>query len=326
VWKLAVLLLVTACGDDSARHIIDSPKGLGPQVAPGIYVTTAASSILAFDLAATGDAAPFRTISGATTMLSLPIGLTVDHDGNIYAANRTGSAVTVYGPTASGDVAPIRILTATGMLSPQGLLRGPDDDLIISTCPGCGSSAGGDVGVYHFPRGSDTSDYSITGTATGFTVPSSPAIDFATNTLVVGNSFGGAIETFSTGQQGNVAPMGSFTPAGGGYNLQSLSLGTTTIAMTSPTTGIDFFARDATGTAAPLASIPASAFGLSYPGGIYIDTTVTPTLIYLIDYTGNAIHVLEMAGTEPNQTISAMHTIGGPATMLSSPLDIVVVH
>ncbi len=322
------MVLVGACGDDSARHIVDGSQGdgsgLGPQVAPGIYLTTAANSILAFSLDATGDAAPFRTIAGATTQLSLPIGVTVDHDGNIYVANRTGSNVTVYGATATGDVAPIRTLTATGMGSPEGMVRGPDDDIIVTTCPGCGQAAGGDVGVYHFPRGASTSDYAITGTTTGLTVPGSPSIDLATGALVIGNSFGGSVETFPATARGDVAPASSFTPAG--YNIQSVGLGNTTIAIAAPGHGVELFARDATGSDPPLASIDASMFGLVYPGGIYVDAAATPYTIYVADYSGNSIHVLEMAGTEPTLTIAAMRTITGPSTMLSQPLDIAVVH
>jgi hypothetical protein len=319
-----VVAVLAACGSDPTRHIGDGPADLGPQVAPGIYLTAANNTILAFHLDATGDAAPFRTIAGATTQLALPIGVTVDHDGNIYAANRTGSNVTVYGAAATGDVAPIRTLTATGMGSPEGMVRGPSDDIIVTTCPGCGQAAGGDVGIWHFPRGASESDYSIAGAMTGFTVPGSPSIDNATGTLVIGNSFGGSVETFPAGARGDVAPASSFTPAG--YNIQSIALGATTIAVVSPGHGIELFARDATGAAAPLASIDAASFGLVYPGGIYVDAAATPTVIYLADYSGNSIHVLEMAGTEPNLTIAAMRTITGPSTMLSGPLDIAVVH
>lgn len=326
-------MTVAACGDDGVRHIVDSPRGggsddgggeIGPQVAPGIYLTNATNSILAFDLDATGDAAPFRTIAGATTQLSLPIGVTVDHAGNIYVANRTGSNVTVYSGTATGDAAPIRTLTATGMGSPEGLVRGPTDDIIVTTCPDCGTSAGGDVGVWHFPRNSDTSDASISGASTGFTVPGSPAIDLSTRELVIGNSFGGTVDTFAADAKGNVAPSHSFTPAG--YNIQSVAFVLNTIAVTSPGHGIELFARDASGSAAPVGSIAASSFGLTYPGGIFFDTAVAPIKAYIVDYSGNAIHVLELSGTEPAFTIASMHTISGPSTMLSSPLDIAVVH
>ncbi|HEX7702959.1 MAG TPA: hypothetical protein VF403_19610 [Kofleriaceae bacterium] len=315
--------LFGACGDDSARHIVDSPLHQ-PQVAPGIYLTDINNSIIAFSLDATGDAAPFRTITGPTTMLSLPIGLTVDHDGDVYVANRTGSSVTVYGPTATGDVAPIRSLTATGMGSPEGLVRGANDDIYATTCPTCGNSAGGDIAIYHFPHGSTTSDYTIAGPATGLTAPSSPAIDAAGN-FYIANSFGGSISTFAPGATGEATPMYTFTPSAS-YNIQSMSVLTHSIAVTVPGTGIVLFDAQATGTASPIGTIDGATFSLGYPGGIFIDTSVTPTLIYVADFGAASIHVLEMAGTEPNLTVSAMHTIAGPTTTLSQPLDIVVVH
>ncbi|MFT3699997.1 MAG: hypothetical protein QM831_43030 [Kofleriaceae bacterium] len=327
--KGLVLIAVAACGgSDDSRHIKDAPGGgsdLGPQVAPGIYLTNAVNSVLAFDLDADGDTPPFRTIAGGTTQLSLPIGVTVDHAGNIYVANRTGSNLTVYGADASGDVAPIRTMTATGMGSPEGMIRGPDDDIIVTTCPSCGQSAGGDTGVWHFARGASTSDFSLTGSATGFGAPSSPAIDNATSTIVIGNSFGGAIETFTSGQQGNVAPTSSFVPAAG-YNIQSIALSSQSILVTSSGIGVDFYPRDAANGASPSGSIAAADIGLSYPGGIYFDDTSTPKRIYLADYSANAVFVLDLAGTEPNFTIQAKRKISGPSTMLNQPLDIAVVH
>lgn len=318
-----MIALLAACGDDDARHIVDSPVHQ-TQEAPGIYLTDANNSILAFALDATGDTAPFRTIAGATTMLSLPIGITVDHDGNVYVANRTGSSVTVYGPTATGDVAPIRTLTASGMGSPEGLVRGASDDIYATTCPSCGTSAGGDVGIYHFPHGATTSDYTIAGPATGLTAPASPAIDAAGN-FYIANAFGGSISTFAAGATGEATPVHTFMPSAS-YNIQSLSVLAHSIAVTVPGTGIVLFDALATGSPSPVGTIDGATFSLGYPGGIFIDTTVTPTLIYLADYGSASIHVLEMAGTEPNLTVAAMHTIVGPSTTLSQPLDIVVVH
>ena len=117
--------------------------------------------MLVFDITAIGDAAPVRTIAGANTGLGLPIGIAVDHRNNIFVADRTQSVVAVFATNANGNVAPVSTLTATNMLSPEGLALGPNEDVYASTCPGCGESAGGDVAIFHFPAGSMTSDFSI---------------------------------------------------------------------------------------------------------------------------------------------------------------------
>jgi len=67
-----------------------------------------------FAIDASGDAAPVHVIGGPSTGLSLPIGIVVDHQDDLYIANRTGASITVYPSTADGDVAPERTLTATG--------------------------------------------------------------------------------------------------------------------------------------------------------------------------------------------------------------------
>ena len=124
---------------------------------------------------------------------------------------------------------------------------------------------------------------------------------------------------------GDVAPVRAFTPSAS-YNIQSLSLGATTIALSAPGVGIVLFDRQASGVAQPIGTIDGASFALNYPGGLFIDSSVTPMLIYMADYGAHSIHVLEMAGTEPNLTVAAMHTIAGPSTLLTQPLDIVVVH
>jgi len=150
-------------------------------------------------------------------------------------------------------------------------------------------------------------------------------VDPTNGDIVASNSFGGAFVTFTAGQMGNVAPVRAFTPQGVG-NAQGWALGATAIAITNPGQGVSFFDRQATGTPSPIGTLDGTTFGLSYPGAIYIDETSTPTLIYVVDFGSNAIHVLEVSGTEPNYTITTMRTISGPSTMLSAPIGLAVVH
>ncbi len=293
------------------------------QGAAGIYVTNAAdNSIRVFALDATGNAAPVRVIKGASTQLSLPIGIGMDTQGNLYVANRTGAKVTMYPQTATGDVAPSRTLTNGAEWSPQVIDVGPGDELLVGTCPNCGSAAGGATGVFHFASGATTSDYSIDGGNTVLSVPSGIDRD-ASGNIIVSNAFGGTVNVYAPGSTGNVAPIRSFTPSTA--NTQAMSVGGNTIALSSPGTGIALFPLTATGATAPTATIGAPAVPISYPGGVLLDAGVTPPVIYLVDYSGNAIYVIQTAGVAPNLTVSSVRTIKGAATGLGQPLGIAVV-
>jgi hypothetical protein len=325
-------LLVVACGSSGVRHIPDAPPGSGSDAAghndapvnlstPGIYVTNASNTISIFDIAATGDAAPVRAITGSATGLSLPIGVQVDHLNNIYVANRVGSTITVYTSDANGDAAPIRTLMATGMGAPEGLALGPSEDVYTSTCPSCGESGGGMVGVFHFAVGATTSDFSIAGDAS-FSDPDGLAID-DDNNIIVGNAFGGVVATFAAGATGSAAPTRTFTPPG--TNLQDIAVGGNAIAVTTPGDGVDIYALTASGSATPVVTLSSTDFPLSYPGGVFIDRAVSPEVIYVVDYGGNAIYALTTAGTEPNLSIASVRVISGADTTLAGPLHISVV-
>jgi hypothetical protein len=325
------MIWVAACGGDGVRHIVDAPPGAGSDAGsgsgvnlstPGIYVTNASNTISIFAIDASGDAVPARAITGSATGLSLPIGLQVDHLNNIYVANRQGGTITVYASSANGNAAPIRTLTATNMGSPEGLALGPGEDVYASTCPSCGAGNGGDVGVFHFPVNATTSDFSIAGDAS-FTDPDGLAIDDA-NDIIVGNAFGGVVATFAAGSTGSAAPTRTFTPPAS-TNLQDIAVGTNAIAVTTPGDGVDIYALDTTGAGTPVATLTSTEFPLNYPGGVYIDRAVTPEVIYVVDYSGNAIYALTTAGTEPNLSIASVRTISGSDTTLSSPLHISVV-
>jgi len=304
---------------------VPSDGGTGA-TAQGIYVTQANNSVLVFPLGANGNTAPLRTISGTQTGLSLPLGIAHDSHGNLYVSNRTGSTVTVYPPLAGGNVGPLRTLTATGMGSPQRLAMGVGDDLYVSACPNCGPSAGGPVGVFHFPAQATASDYSLMGTNTDITEPGGIALGNVVGqgqNLYVGNSAGGDVVTFGPGASGNTAPLQTFNPDDGDANIQSIAFSAGTLFLGLPGTGVGLFPADTVGVPGPTSVLDPP--NLSYPGGIFVDDTVTPPVVYLVDFDANAIYVIHTSGTPPNLALQSVTTISGQATGLNEPLDILVV-
>jgi hypothetical protein len=318
LWVI-LTLAVCACGGDTVKHILDSPTGTGSGAAPGIYITSVNNSITVYPLDASGSAAPIRTISGIATGLALPIGIVVDQAGEVFVANRMGAMVSVFAPNADGNVAPSRTLTAPGMMSPEPIAFGTTGDIYTSTCPSCGESDGGDTGVYHFPAGATTPDITITGTSTGIADPDGIAVD-ASGNLIVANAFGGQVLTFAPGATGNATPTGSFTPTGD--NIQSMAVGKASIALTTPGAVVDFYDPAATGNpdANPIGM--SSMVPLAYPGGVVIDTSVTPTTIYLVDVSAGSLYIIETAGVEPDLSVASVRMITG----LISPLDVAVSH
>jgi hypothetical protein len=294
---------------------------------PGIYISQGNDSVVVFSLTATGNAAPMRTLSGTQTGLSLPVGIQQDSRGNLYVANRMGSTVTVYPALASGNFAPTRTLTATGMSSPQGLAMAVGDDVYVSTCPNCGPSAGGQTAVFHFPAQTTTSDYSIAGESTDLFYPGNIALGDNTpgvgQVLYVANSFGDAVVSYSPHASGNVAPFSNFYPLDESANVQSMAYGASTLFLGLPELGVGLFPSDSTGNPNPSSTLLPEGF--VYPGGVAVDTSVTPPVVYLVDFSANALYVIHTTGTLPNLSIQSVTTVSGPATGLDEPLGILVV-
>jgi hypothetical protein len=321
-WLVWSTLVVAACGEEQT-FTDAAPAGDGGSLSgPGIYVTNSTGVITVFALDATGDTAPIRELGGASTGLSLPIGIAVDRLDNLYVANRTGGNVTVYRSHDDGDVAPARTLTAPGMLSPEGLAVDAADGLFVATCPGCGTSAGGISGVFHFPAGAAAPDTTVTGAATELTDPSSITVA-ASGEVVVGNSFGGTIATFAAAADGDAAPLRSFTPTAS--NLQAIARGATHLAVTTPGVALELYDLSASGPSGPAGTLATSAIlPVEYPGGVFVDTSATPPTVYLVDFGADAVHVITTAGTEPALTVAGVRTIRGAATHLGGPLHVTI--
>lgn len=110
-----------ANGDVAPRDIIvgsntglSSPSGVVLDASGRIYVANqgdfagSGQRIEVFASGASGNATPLRSIAGDNTGLVSPAGIALDAAGNVYVpnANSFPANITIYGPTADGDVPP----------------------------------------------------------------------------------------------------------------------------------------------------------------------------------------------------------------------------
>jgi hypothetical protein len=59
---------------------------------------------------------------------------------------------------------------------------------------------------------------------------------------------------------------------------------------------------------------------------MHLDTTGAQPVLYVVDFSGNAIYVVDTTGSGTALAVGSVDTITGSDTMLSEPLDIAVVH
>jgi hypothetical protein len=170
---------------DPVRYILGNSQpggGTSTAIIPGLiavdasdnlYVqNTADSSIAVFGPTATGNAIPSRTIAGPLAGLTSDeqiVGVTTDSTGNLYVlcnclqagTNKTELGVFEFGPTANGNVSPIRYVTTAGMNS--------------TNYPGTGVAVDS-TGTIYVSGG--TAIFEFSATASGDVMP--------TNTVVIG--------------------------------------------------------------------------------------------------------------------------------------------
>ena len=93
-----------------------------------------------------------------------------------------------------------------------------------------------------------------------------------------------------------------------------------------PSVGIEVFPRDATGTPTPAATIPFDAMlPVQYPGAMAVDTTVSPPILYVVDFSGGALYIAQTSGTAPNFTVTHSDVLTGSSTGLVQPLVVQII-
>jgi DNA-binding beta-propeller fold protein YncE len=165
-----------------------------------------------------GNAKPARRIAGGATKLAYPDGIAFDAGGNMFVTNKgalpAGQSITVYGPNANGNAAPLRSIggSETALKDPKGIAIGPNGGRIYVTSDS--GSTTGRPAILVFPvnaRGNVRPIAEITGPQTGLRLPRGLAID-AAGFIYVGNNTGlgggnGWITVYKPGSTGDVEPV-----------------------------------------------------------------------------------------------------------------------
>jgi streptogramin lyase len=118
--------VVTIAGANTGMTLSPNarPGYLALDSAGNIYVSIfAVNTISVFAANASGNVAPIRSIVGASTTLTEPLGVLVGPTGILYVANFQGASITVYAPGATGNAAPTATISGalTGFNQPIGV-------------------------------------------------------------------------------------------------------------------------------------------------------------------------------------------------------------
>jgi hypothetical protein len=206
-----------------ARMILGSAASFnvpGPMVvdsASQLYVVDPTGSISVFSSAANGATAPMRHIQGSLTQLAdaaVPSAISVDAAGNVYVALESTSAnvaewtILVFSPSATGNVAPARVITASNQCSLDNSFQVALDakgNFYVA----CWENEASEI--IEFASNGTTAAIpvkAITGPATGLGTVLALSVDGAGNVYALNytQNVGLSVEAFGASGSGNISP------------------------------------------------------------------------------------------------------------------------
>jgi sugar lactone lactonase YvrE len=332
---LAVPMLGTLSGTAGAARAAVSTTTTSPNT---MYVlNNTSSSLSSFAPGATGNVAPTSTVSGATSTLSTPFKMAMDHAGNVWVANHGNNTVLEFTQAElaiGGSPNPAVVLSANATPNinlPTSLAFDRSGDLWVTN----GVSGAGSL-VEFTPAqlaasGSPTPAVTISGT--GLDGPTSLALDGSGN-LWVGNGINSTIVSFSPAQ---LAASGTPTP------VVTLSATASSIATPSalafgrsgnlwvangvlPGTVVSFTPAQLAATGAPVPNVTLATNGTSLqtPDGLTFDAFGN-LWVSNSNVTANSVVEFTPAQRVASGSPVPASTLAGANTNLSGPENVLFV-
>lgn len=289
-----------------------------------IFVANSAgNSVAVFGPTAVGNVAPSETLSGAATGISTPFSVAVNAS-SLFVASIDNSSIRIFSlPTAGGDIAPDRTITATGMNRPEGIAADATHVYVANPEPFAQR-------IFVFPVTADgnvTPERTLSGASTLLNFPQGVAVN--SSNLFVANSQDNKVLVFQLTDDGDVAPSAAISGASTGLSVpMGLAVDANRIYVANGgADGSGFFsvtvyALSANGNVAPTATISGANTGLFMPYGIAVDANY----IYVansnpanIGQTSIGVYNLNASGNA-----APVATITGASTGLSAPLGLAI--
>ena len=233
-------------------------------------------------------------------------------DGTLYVTNYNGS-VTEYAKGATGNVAPIRVLSGpdTGLARPEGLSLDCAGHLFVANS--------GDGSVTEYAKGADNDDApiaTIKGPQTGLQKPAGVAI-VPDGGIVVADSGAARILRFKPGANGDVAPVSTLKGGGDSFLVDPEGVALTASGdLIVADAGADNVKRFAKGAVGDADATEIWDQGLKNPWGVAITSQGD---VLAADYSHNAVVTLRLGSPAPAGSIT-----GYANTDLNGPVDVAV--
>lgn len=261
---------VNAEATPQLRHAFPSSQ-LGSLYATDFYTPT----LLAYKPDSEGDAAPDRTVTGADTAMTTVTDVAVNTSGDAYLSD-DGDSILEYAANASGDSTPSTTISgaATDLNFPSALALAPNGNIWVANFDGgslleFAAGASGNASPIAVINGAKTG----LGNTVGIAVSPDGENVWASNDL----PSAGSLTEYSTGDQGNVAPLATISGTNTTFEVNMPSglaidsSGAVWVSHSNISPAILEFAPGTTGNAPPENVIDGISTGLADPAGISLD-------------------------------------------------------
>lgn len=249
----------------------------------------------------------------------------------IYVTNPVYAAqsVTVYPTSATGNVAPIQVISGgmTLLKAPYGIAVDATGDIYVADYLGTGSSSGA-VEVYAPGSNGNVAPFEyISGSATGMSEPAGVAINPLNGNIYVLNDGNYSVTMYPPGSTGNVAPIG--TIAGSRTKLTGQTFGIAfdssgNLYVSNDNATITVYAAGATGNVRPIRTISGMRTKLTSPVNLALDPSGNIYAANQYPHTSHIFGSITAYAAGANRNAKPIQYIKGAMTKLDGPHAVAV--